>query len=138
MRYLLLLTVLISVPLHAASIQKWVDEEGNVHYGDAPPVNTRSESVRVQRAPSNPGRALPRLDPTPPPDGTEAAAAANEAKRQEQMKINCERAQKNLTTLTSGGRIKLNEPDGESRYLDAQEISDRTVQAEKDVKTYCK
>lgn len=138
MRYLLILTVLFSMPLCAGSIQKWVDDEGNVHYGDAPPNSAETESVRVQRAPSNPGRALPRLNPPSESDDSDTAAAARDAEREEQIRINCERAQQNLTALTGGGRIKLNEPNGESRYLDTQEISERTIQAEKNVKAYCK
>lgn len=138
MRYLLFLTLLFTVPLYAGSIQKWVDEEGNVHYGDAPPNNAKTEKVRVQRAPSNPGRALPRLDAPSDEEDANTAAAAADADNEDQMRVNCERARKNLTALTSGGRIKLNEPTGESRYLDTQEISERTIQAEKDIKTYCK
>ena len=136
MRYLLLLTVLFSAPLHATSIQKWVDDEGNVHYGDAPPADTKSESVRVLKAPSNPGRALPRLNTTTDSEGS--GAEEENPDLAAQMQANCERANKNMALLTSGNRVKLNEPSGESRYLDTQEIEERRVQAEKDIKTYCK
>ena len=137
MRYLLLLTVLFSATLHATSIQKWVDDEGNVHYGDAPPTNTVSESVRVQRAPSNPGRALPRLNTTPSADESENAEEAANAEQKEQMQLNCELARKNMSTLTGGGRIKVNQGEGESRYLNDEEIAERTLQTEKDIEFYC-
>ena len=137
MRYLSILIILIATSLHAGSIQKWVDEEGNVHYGDAPPVNADTQSIRVQSAPTNPGRALPRLD-TSSDSSASDASEDEDAQVADQKKINCDRANRNLSTLTSGGRIKLTEPDGNSRYLDAQEIAERTIQAENDVKTYCK
>ena len=136
MRFLIYPILLFSFSLHAGSIQKWVDDDGNVHYGDAPPIDTQTESVRVQRAPSNPGRALPRIN-VPEPDPAATAAAEQNAERAEQMKVNCDRARQNLNTLNGGGRIKLHEPDGEARYLNAEEIAQRLVQAENDVETYC-
>jgi hypothetical protein len=136
MRFLICLILFFSFSLHAASIQKWVDDDGNVHYGDAPPVNTKTESVRVQRAPSNPGRALPRLNTTPADDSA-TTTAQQDAERAEQMKVNCDRARQNLSTLNTSGRVKLREPDGEARYLNAEERAERVVQAENDIKTYC-
>ena len=61
MRLLIYLTFIVFSTANAANIHKWVDEEGNVHYSDSPPVSTSTEKVRVIGAPSNPGRALPRL-----------------------------------------------------------------------------
>ncbi len=137
MRYLLYFAVIVSTSLHAGAIQKWVDDEGNVHYGDAPPADTKTESVRVLSAPSNPGRALPRLNSSSDEQATDEATEEENAQLAAQMRDNCERANKNMALLTGGGRVKLNEPNGESRYLDAQEIEERRVQAEKDIKTYC-
>ena len=57
MRYLTYLVLVVSTSLNAGTIHKWVDENGNVHYGDAPPVKTKTENVRVQAAPSNPGKS---------------------------------------------------------------------------------
>ena len=33
MRYLICLTLLVSMPLQAGAIKKWVDESGKTHYG---------------------------------------------------------------------------------------------------------
>jgi hypothetical protein len=52
MRYLTYLVLVVSTSLNAGTIHKWVDENGNVHYGDAPPVKTKTENVRVQSASS--------------------------------------------------------------------------------------
>ena len=41
----------------AVGIQKWVDEAGNAHYGDRPPVGGTSEQVRVDSAPSGSGNS---------------------------------------------------------------------------------
>ena len=61
MKYFIYLLVMVSTSLGAGEILKWTDEDGNVFYGDAPPLEAITEPVRVIGAPSNPGRALPRL-----------------------------------------------------------------------------
>jgi len=84
MRYLIFLILVVSTSLHAGTIQKWVDENGNVHYGDAPPVSTKTENISVQSAPSNPGKALPRLS-TEETDGAEGASGDDDAGVQENI-----------------------------------------------------
>lgn len=42
-----IVTIAIALPAAAGSIQKWVDEEGQVHYGDAPPGHARTEEVQI-------------------------------------------------------------------------------------------
>jgi hypothetical protein len=42
----------------AAGIQKWVDADGNTHYGDIPPIGNSSEQVRVNSS-SNGGGIRP-------------------------------------------------------------------------------
>lgn len=57
-------------PLLAASVQKWTDAQGNVHYGDSPPPGSNTQAVRVKAAP-------PSSHPQPvyvPPQATQAAA----------------------------------------------------------------
>ena len=61
MRMIICLLIMTSSSLFAGSIHKWVDDDGNIYYGDAPPFTVETELVRVLSAPSNPGRALPRL-----------------------------------------------------------------------------
>lgn len=140
MRYLIFLTLLLSTPLQAGTIQKWVDEDGNVHYGDAPPVSATTESVRVQSAPSNPGKALPRLNsPDTGQDGSGATAATDAAKvPRDQAKIACDQAQEDLAVINRSSRIKLKAADGSTRYLTTEEITERKQQAEADVKQFCK
>jgi hypothetical protein len=120
MRYLLYLTLLLSTSLQAGAIHKWVDDDGNVHYGDAPPVSATTEPVRVQSAPSNPGKALPRLS-SPEASGSDATAPAADA-----------------PGISRSSRIKLRAADGTTRYMSTEEIDERKQQAEADVKQFCK
>ena len=140
MRYFIFLILMVSTSLSAGTIQKWVDENGNVHYGDAPPVSAKTEKVRVQSAPSNPGKKLPRLN-----DGAnQQQGAAGQTAQQgnqttgAQAKEACERARSDLLVIDSNSRIRLRQPDGSSRYLTEAEIAERRAMAQEDIKNFCK
>ena len=133
MRYLIYLTLLASTSLTAGSIHKWTDADGNVFYGDAPPMSTKTENVWVQSAPSNPGKALPRLSS---PD-SEAAPAAGNAVPEDQAKVGCDNAQNDLEIIQSSSRVKLKLADGSTRYLTTEEIDERRAQAESEIERFC-
>ena len=143
MRYLIYLALAASMSVQAGTIKKWVDEEGNVYYGDSPPLTVKTENVRVLSAPTNPGKALPRLGNT---GGDEAAAGGSaSAGGQDQQKvpadqarIACEKAQEDLQVINRSSRIKLRAADGSTRYMTTEEIEERKSQAEADVKQFCK
>jgi hypothetical protein len=140
MRYLIYLMFLASMTLNAGTIHKWVDEEGNVHYGDAPPIAAKTEGVWVQSAPSNPGKALPRLSDPKSSENTESgttAAAENGNVPEDQARIACEKAQEDLQVISRSNRIKLRSADGSTRYMTTEEIEERRTQSEADVERFC-
>jgi hypothetical protein len=134
MRYLTYLVLVVSTSLNAGAIQKWVDENGNVYYGDAPPVKAKTESIHVQSAPSNPGKALPRLSA---PDETQQAAAQPEVPKDQASEI-CENARNDLKVIKNSSRIKMKQADGTVRYLSKEEIAKRKADSEAEVTRYCK
>jgi hypothetical protein len=145
MRYLIYLILAISTSLNAGSIHKWTDEKGNVHYGDVAPVKTRSEDVRVLSAPSNPGKALPRLNSTD--DSAQAEngnvgngnAAGNDQEVSDEQASNiCASARADLDIINNSIRIKLQEPDGNIRYLNESEIAARKADSQTEVDRFCK
>ena len=140
MRSLIYLMLLASTSLSAGTIHKWTDADGNVFYGDRPPVSAETENVRVQSAPSNPGAALPRL--SAPNSSAEAggdtpATDSNGDLPGDQAKIACENAQQDLEVIGKSSRVKLKQADGNTRYLTTEEIEARRVQAEDDIKRFC-
>ena len=141
MRYSIFLMLLASMSLNAGSIHKWVDEEGNVHYGDSPPAQAKTEGVRVQSAPSNPGKALPRLSTTSAADNNDTTSTGSPAGEadvpEDQAKIACDNAQEDLKIINSSSRIKLRNTDGSTRYMTTEEIEERKTQAEADVERFC-
>jgi hypothetical protein len=63
------LTVLAATA-HSGSVKKWVDADGNVTFGDAPPPSvTNSEKIKVQESysPSAPSHNTPSAVPSAPP-----------------------------------------------------------------------
>ena len=140
MRYLIYLMFLASMTLNAGTIHKWVDEEGNVHYGDAPPVAAKTEGVRVQAAPSNPGKALPRLSTQQGSEDTESGTtetAENDNIPEDQARLACEKAQEDLKVISNSDRVKLRSADGSTRYMTTEEIEERKTQSEADVERFC-
>lgn len=133
--FIIILSMLLSSTLYAGSIQKWVDEEGNVHYGDTPPLDVDAVDVRVTGVPSNPGRALPRLSGNDDESGSNSTASGEQ---KDPAKLTCERARKDLEALNSGNPIRLKAADGSESYMTPEQIDARRKSAEVDIKNFCK
>ena len=132
--------VLIAFNGYAAGIQKWTDESGNVHYGDTPPVQTKSQTISVTRPPSNPGRALPRFTP----DKTEKEVTGTQVEKTKQGRTTdevnkqaCKKARENLEVIARNSLIRLKLSDGSERVLSDEEIDQRRLKLEQNVKQYC-
>ncbi len=142
MRIIICLLILTSSSLFAGKILKWIDEDGNIHYGDAPPIAVETERVRVLSAPNNPGKALPRLS-TDGSTGNSNNQGTNVANQQnfklpaDQAKIACEEATADLKVIKNSSRIRLRSADGTTRYMTTEEIDARRKIAEKDVSLHC-
>ena len=139
MRYLTYLVLVVATSLNAGAIHKWVDENGTVHYGDSPPAQTKSENIRVLSAPSNPGKALPRLNQ---PNANQQSAAGTSGEQPPQASADqarefCNLARQDLEVINNNSRIKLKMNDGTTRYLTDEEIAERRTQAESEVERYC-
>jgi hypothetical protein len=131
-------TSLNSTSLDAGTIHKWVDDKGNVHYGDAPPVKTDSKNVRVQSAPSDPGKALPRLKTSADASDQVTGGAGKEQKvSAERASKICASAKADLDVISTSDRIKLQAADGNIRYLSDEEIAERQASSQAEVDRFC-
>ncbi len=146
MRNIIYLLILTSSSLYAGEILKWVDEDGNVFYGDSPPFSVETEQVRVLSAPSNPGKALPRLSNKGSQnennaDGTNVAGGDDQGGTpklpQDQAKVACQEATEDLRVINRSNRIRLRSADGTTRYMTTEEINARREYAEKAVNLHC-
>lgn len=139
MRFIVIyLSLIFSASLYAGSIQKWIDEEGNVHYGDTPPIDANTSDVRVTGLPSNPGRALPRLSGNDGDDKSSSNNANTSGEAQDAAKLTCDRAKKDLEVLNGNVPIRLKGADGSESYMTAEQIEARRKSTEVDIKNFCK
>jgi hypothetical protein len=147
MQLLVIILAFLAGSAQAAGIQKWIDENGQVHYGDNPPAKVTTESVRVSRPPSNPGKALPRLNnqQTNSDQQQDAEASNTPADQQDpasqappdQAGEFCEQARKDMRVLNNSSRIRLRASDGTSRFMTDEEREQRRVQSQADIDRYC-
>ncbi|MDH5354384.1 MAG: DUF4124 domain-containing protein [Gammaproteobacteria bacterium] len=136
MRFLVIyLSLILSTSLHAGNIQKWTDEEGNIHYGDTPPIDANATDIRVTGVPSNPGKALPRLSGNDSESASDSSASNAE---KDPAKLTCERAKKDLEVLKGNAPIRLKGADGSESYMTPEQIEARRKSTEIDIKNFCK
>jgi len=149
MKYLVCLLILISSSAYSDSIYKWMDDDGNTHYGDVPPPSAHTEELRVDVVPDNPGKALPRLetsDPgsSTPESGTPDSSSTDSAQpdpemTDEQANAICKQAHHGIKVLNnSKRRSKVGKSDGGYRRMTTEERKVYRKQSEQDIKDYCK
>lgn len=75
--------MIMAVPATSAGVQKWIDANGQVHYGDAPPPGANTQAVRVDAPP--PTRNPQPVYIPPPPAGAPAQYGSVEAERRARL-----------------------------------------------------
>ena len=133
MKSLACIALLLSLNAYAGTIHKWVDDKGNVHYGDAPPVSTQTKQLRVDGVPSKLGKTLPRLNDQ---EGGDASNSVNQQSSEEQAQLACEQARKDLEVISNNSQIKLKQSDGTEKFMTDEEIQQRKEIAEKDIENF--
>jgi len=122
----------------AERIYKWVDDQGNVHFGDKRPTDGASEEFTIKVPKGSPAAEKQQSDTNDKQDtkkdGTKSALNA-EAKAE--MKKYCDQARANLQTLETRSRIRITE--GESiRYLTPDEIDAKKQEIQDALEKDCK
>ena len=129
-------------------VYKWVDKEGNVHYGAQKPA-AKAQEMRIKVN-----------EPAPPAEEPTAADNKNKGKsdsKEEKVKVssekeaqeiekknadirkrNCSNAKKRLASITAGGRLYEVNEKGERSYWDDSTRAAKKSQAEAQVAEWCK
>lgn len=132
------LIVLMSTPVMAAQVYKWVDAQGVTHFGAQPPEGQQATSVNTTIAPAP--TAIPAKLPQVGVDEEQQAidekvkkeVAAKEAERKQY----CEKMRTNLAQLENNPRLR-EEVNGEVRRLDEDERQKRIAEAKKAIAENC-
>src|SRR5262245_57314094 len=142
----------------AAAQSKWVDKDGRVNYGDAPPQGSNATSMG--RAPSGyspsgysaESEASDKKDDAKKPLSAAEQDAENRKRQKEAEKDrekqaqteqaaaakreNCARANENMRVLESG-RVARYDSKGERYFLDDSQLAQETVRARQEVRQWC-
>lgn len=120
-----------------ARMYKWVDEDGQVHYSQQPPMDKKSERIKATPPPRSSGAKKQAQEE----DAEQAAAEEDETKEyrvetEASIKRNCKQARDKLTSFTMRGRVQVNEG-GSYRTLTEEERQAGIAEAKKRIKQYC-
>lgn len=130
----------LSTGATAGQIYKWVDGQGNVHFGSQPPEGQEAASV-------NPNISQPKVAPPQPKAAAESGDKQQEAvdekvkqdvaKQEAERKKYCEAVRGNLAQLRNNPRVRVEEG-GEMRRLTEEERQSRIAESEKAIAENCK
>ena len=149
MRRMIITTSLLlamSTSIMAGQIYKWVDAQGNTHFGSQPPHGQQATSINTATPPPLPVNSAQEGDATP----TDSAgmvdpdqAAIDEKVRkdvaiqQAEREKYCESVRNNLAQLQNNPRVRV-EVDGEVRRLSEKERQQRISEAQKGIAENCR
>ena len=162
MKILLLVLLSFSCINALAEVNKWVDENGRVHYSDQlPPSNAKKVLSSASKARTSAetgnttesGNAADSGNSDEPKtiaereadlrkkqkaDKEAAEKAARNKASKEANQENCNRAEQSLRELQSGMRIMELDAKGERVYLDEEQRQQRIAKTQQDISTLCK
>lgn len=155
-KFLLIFLILASANAFA-EVNKWVDDQGRVHYSDqAPPPEVQAKALRSASGSEGAGSASGVAGTNSPAASksfaeqeaalkreqqAKQAAAAQAAQKQaaaDALKANCESAQQNLRSLQSGARIMDTGVNGERYFIDDSQRQQRIDKVQQDIRNLCK
>ncbi len=135
------LLLALSATASASQVYKWVDAQGNTHFGAQPPQGQDATPINTVVAPPKPVQPLPTF-PTPGSADDPAQKAIDEkikkevAERDEKLKKYCEITRTNLAQLQNNPRITA-EVNGEVRRLTEEERQSKIAENQKGITENC-
>jgi hypothetical protein len=130
----------LSTGATAGQIYKWVDGQGNVHFGSQPPEG--QDAAAVNPNVSQP-KALPKSSPQPAGDTDPEQQKLDEevkeevAKQDKARKEYCQRMRNDLAMLKNNPRLRVEEGDS-ARRMTEEERQSRIAENEKRIGEHCR
>ena len=125
-----------------AKVYKWVDDNGQVHYGEKP-GNIQAEQVQIRTNETTTPRAIDK-EKQDYLEGKNKAESEKAEELKEQKMINkekrkyCNEANSDLAAIMSRGRTREINEKGEYTYLTEEQRQDRISAAKKKQKEFCR
>ncbi|MDO6823839.1 DUF4124 domain-containing protein [Marinobacter sp. 1_MG-2023] len=129
MKGLIFTFLIMAAPITQAGAYRWVDENGQTHFGDRPPVNAVSDEVHLDIAPSSidsvaserKQRVNEFLQQAEKERNAREQAQASQATKAAKHRVHCESLEARLKYLKSvSGIYRLNK-DGERVFVNDDE-----------------
>ena len=133
-----------------ATIYKWEDADGKVHYSETKPPAQQAKKMKVQtRPPENtstykrPGEKSAEDEAADQADGKKAGNKADNKEQadkgmtDEEKAQQCERARKAAAKLTTSGRFKQMDKDGNVSYMTDEEKQNRISREQERMDRFC-
>ena len=132
------LIVLMSTPVMAAQVYKWVDAQGVTHFGAQPPEGQQATSVNTTIAPAPAAipAKLPQVGVDEEQQAIDEKVKKEVAVKEAERKQYCEKMRTNLAQLENNPRLR-EEVNGEVRRLDENERQKRIAEAKKAIAENC-
>lgn len=133
MRRFSALLIVLSLALMAATavagVYRWVGPDGTVHYTDSPPPEG-AKQLSMDSTPTDPGEVAKRnnardrqLQQYREKRQKKEAEKAEAEKKQQQREKACRQAKQRVQKLVSIDRLRLNKPNGETKYLSGEDLA---------------
>ena len=136
------LCLFVLSPLHAG-VYKWLDENGQVHYGEQP-GNTGAEEVTIRQNETTKPRTVNKTeedtaesDKNNKDQQAEAPLVEVEPTKKEKRKL-CNEAKSDLAAINSRGRVREINEKGEYTYLSEAQRQKRIADAKKKQREFCR
>jgi len=121
-----------------AGIYKWVDENGQIHYGEQP-GNTGAEKITIRQNETTKPRHIKKDDKKN--TGKQAKEPAKpeppQVSKKEKHKL-CNEAKNDLAAIATLGRLREINEKGEYTYLTDQQKQQRIAAAKKKQREFCR
>ena len=118
--------------LFAENYYRWQDDKGVTHYGSTPPKGVDAVLVKTY------GTSRPSIEQ--PNSNTSEPAADPERQRRltEQQNRRCDEERQRLATLQQSTRVRMENADGNARYLTQEEIDSEIATTQRVIDDICK
>ena len=131
-----------------AGVYKWVDEKGQVHYGERP-ANADAERITIRQNETTKPRIIKKAEAEDAEGKTSedesAETPATEPAKPEPPKISkkekrqrCNEAKSDIASISSRGRMREINKKGEYAYLSEQQRQQRLSAARKKQREFCR
>lgn len=123
---------------------RWVDENGQVHFGERPQEGAAAEELQL-RVPGRgePGNIVPAVGKQPPAvteqghgQNAETPGSSVDVDATERLE-KCQRARKDIATYASGRRLRIQSKSGEVEYLTEEKRAEWLVNLRKAEEKFC-